>query len=425
VSVPVEPPPTYSEDEERKLVAGRLTSWRRGFVLESAGREVAERFPEEIFERLKEAVAQGGSTGQVYDGMGYVRHPTVFAHLVEAARAANEGADATLRAIGRQNQEMSFDVLKEFLERRIRDTTTVAWPAVIEALGLLRDKRALDLLKGMRDRMEAPYALAYVRARAAHGDPWAIEELLTALGAPSSCELPLDDRDGVIDALLLVDTPEATDAIQRHVRRTWPARWESFEPDFETPNLLWCLGMQNYAGDSRRTTALGEVARRDPRWLAAVALEAMGSSWFTARVCGAHVFRYLTGRSFGFRAEAFSAERVGPLKELQGWWAEHKGESREEWLLSYFREKGFALTNLNDRSSLPALARALTADPLTHDLAVERISVITGKYFTQPKLDCTGSSFFGEGGDGETDQARTTIRVLGWLEARKLLPSPR
>ena len=101
------------------------------------------------------------------------------------------------------------------------------------------------------------------------------------------------------------------------------------------------MRMQNYAGNARRTTALGEVARRDPHWLAALALKRMESPLLSARVCGAYIFRGLTARSFGFRPEAFASERAPPLKALRDWWEQHASETREQWLLSYLRQAGF------------------------------------------------------------------------------------
>ncbi|MFI5402136.1 MAG: hypothetical protein ACHQ1G_04305 [Planctomycetota bacterium] len=424
VPATVEPPAKYSEEAERDLVVSFLTSGQGGFATESAGREVAERFLADGFERLRKAAeSQDFNTNGVYHGMGYVRHPSVFAHLVARAKAMSEGDDAfpaALRAIARQKQERSFDVLKEILEARFRSPGGFELCGMFDALALVRDERALDLLKGMRDVVTQGSALAYVRARAAHGDPWAIQELLTGLHEPSQSEL-LEYRgvDDVIGALLLVDTPEATEELKRSVRSGWLGRWESF--DWPGPWNSMSMDMENCAGDSRRTTPIGEVARRDPRWLAELALEFMGSSSMSARVCGAYVFQGLTGRSFDFRPEAFAAERAAPLLLLKKWWAQHKTETREQWLLSHFRERGFPVTGLKDKNSLPVLVKAL-ADPLTHDLAVERISVITGKYFTTPPLRFS-ERMYGQGGD-DRDQ-RTTVRVTGWLEARKLLPAER
>ncbi len=419
-----EPPAKYSEEEERKLVMSRLTSGQGGFATESAGREVADRFLAEGFEHLRKAAEDPNYNAKlIYRGMGYVRHPSVFAHLVARAKAMREGDDAfpaALRAIGRQDPEGSFEVLKEILESRPRSFGVFELCGMFDALALVRDERALDLLKGMRDVVTQGSALAYVRARAAHGDPWAIQELLTGLHEPSQSEL-LEYRavDDVIGALLLLDTPEATEEIKRSVQRAWPGRWESFE--WPGPWGSVSMDMENCAADSRRGTPIGEVARRDPRWLAELALEFMGSSSMSARIYGAYVFQGLTGRSFGFRPEAFAAERAAALLLLKGWWAQHKTETREQWLLSHFREKGFPMARLNDKDSLPVLVKAL-ADPLTHDLAVERISVITGKYFTTPPLRFS-ERMYGDGGDG--GQQRTTVRVTGWLEARKLLPAER
>jgi hypothetical protein len=289
--------------------------------------------------------------------------------------------------------------------------------AAVEALGLVRDPRALDLLRSLE--VAHGCGLPYVRARAAHGDHWAIRELLAA-ARDSSLSSLADEADGVIDALLLVDTPGATEAIRRHVRDTWPERWRSFDGDWDHIFSLGGQRMQNYAGDARRTTALGEAARREPRWLAEFALEKMGSGSLSARVCGVRVFRGLTGRSFGFRPEAFAAERATPLAALRDWWAKHEAESREQWLLSYFRERGLSMTRLWEQSSLPALVEALSADPVTHDLAVEQISVITGKYFADPAPPWVDPGTLIVADDERPRE--DAVRIKGWLAARKLLP---
>jgi hypothetical protein len=172
---------------------------------------------------------------------------------------------------------------------------------------------------------------------------------------------------------------------------------------------------------------LGEVARRDPRWLAELALERMGARSLAARIGAAYVFRGLTARSFGFDPEAFEAERAAPLRAARAWWAEHKAETREQWLVSHFRERGFALESLRDKSALPVLVEALHADAFTHGLAIEQISALTGKYFgsyAQPALMYGGGSVGIGGGGYETmSQERATIRVTGWLEARGLFPA--
>jgi len=407
----------YSEEEEKKFVIGcLLTSGRDGFPMDSAGREVAGQFPKEGFDRLKDAASR---VNDVYDGMGYVRHPAVFAYLVE--RAQEKGTPATIyRAIGRQNAPRSFDVLKEILETRHPEGSDLR--CMLDGLALVRDERALGLLKGM-GTTDQGNAIPYLRACAAHGDETAIRELLDWPRERSrDPDLPFpSEYDKVIDALLLVDSAEATDAIREYVRDSWPARWERFLEGWF--GVTWCLDMENYAGGSRRTTALGEVARRDPRWLAGLALERMASPSLTARLCGAYIFERLTGRSFGFRAEAFAAERAGPLRAATEWWKEHEAETREQWVLSAFRERGFPVTRF-DKSALPVLVDALAADPLTHDLAVERISVITGKYFADPTIGLTGRSL-SAGVGVQRDQESTTIRAIGWLKARKLLPEAR
>lgn len=419
-----EPLPAYSEAEERKYVVEQLTSHsQHGFARESAGQEITEHFFVEGFEQLKAAaVSPNFNQFTVYEGMGYVRHPLVFAYLVEHAKVVDAGDGtfpATLCAIGIQNDERSFDVLKELIESRVNTSGVYAAQGACDALGHLRDPRALTLLKDLEGVLTEDSAGNYLRARLRHGDSWAVGKLLAALRERE----PGHSAD-LIRTLLLADTPEVTEVLRQHVRDAWPARWESFG----SANVGWCLGMQNYAGDSRRTTALGEVARRDPRWLAGLALQKMESPRLSARICGAYVFRGMTGRSFDFRPEAFASERTTPLKALQGWWAKHQNETREEWLLSYFRENGFTMTRLHDKDSLPVLVQALPADSFTHGLAVEQIPIITGKYFghyARPTLQYEDWGTVRIGGGGYWGQERMTSRVTGWLAARKVISEGR
>src|SRR5262249_4421387 len=252
------------------------------------------------------------------------------------------------------------------------DVHESAASALYDALGCVSDKRALDTLKDLEATAKYHSQLPYVRARARHGDPWAIKELLTALAEPEKTSLLRKgwySQDDAATALVWVDTAEATAALKRYVRVTWPTRtWGPF-----SEARAWSSrDLENYAGPSRRSTPLAEIARREPRWLAELALEQMAAPTLLARVTGAGIFRPLTGRLFDYKAEAFASERVEPLKRVAAWWAAHKTESREAWLLSYFREKGFAMTRLGHRESLPTLVRALEADFFTHNLAVEQ-----------------------------------------------------
>ena len=166
-------------------------------------------------------------------------------------------------------------------------------------------------------------------------------------------------------------------------------------------------GIQNYAGNSRRHFPIGEVARRDARWLASLALEKMASEWRGSRAMGLSVFHQLTARSFGYRADTLAHERAESLKKLQGWWDENKEKSREEWLLSYFADKGFQMRRLWENESIPILCEALEADFFTHNLAVEQLSAITKKYFTRFRTTET-----------YREREKMTIRVTWWLKTR-------
>jgi hypothetical protein len=413
VPSPVEQPPQYSEANERKFVLDQLTSQgRHGFVMESAGTELRTYFFEEGFAQLRKAAASSKyNRSMVFDGLGYVSHPRVFAFLVEQLKRAP--SDATLRAIGRQNHERSLAVLTEQIDGRVPRRGNSARRVACDALALIRDERALALLKAREEELRPGGELAYWRARAVHGDAQATKELLLLLKKFGA-------TDDLIGALLLSDAAEATEALRSHVRDQWPHRWETDDDSIE---LAWCMEMQNYAGRSRRTTALGELARRDPRWLAQLALRRMASASLASRICGAYIFRGLTARDFGYRAQAFAAEREEPLAKLRRWWAKHRIEPREEWLLSYFAEKGFAMKQLQEMASLPVLRRALSSDEFTHGLAIEQISVITGKFFAnyaQPVLHYDEGASISTGGGGYESMSReqAVARVCGWLDAR-------
>jgi hypothetical protein len=421
VPTEAEPLPPYSDAEETKLLVNQLTSTAaRGFVMEAAGRELAERAFADAFAQLKAVAASPNYNPDiVYDGMGYVRHPRMFGHLVDHVKGGSIGDRtyaAALRGIGRQNDRLSLGVLAgELIQGRLQGQLTEGTAAAMfDALGALRDGRALDVLKD-RDVEAAAKEHAqmrYVRARASHGDPWAVKELLTALDKPAAASFLKPQwycSADLIEALLWVDTPEAMAALKRHVAESWRTR-AALAAFGEVASIS--LDLENYAGAARRTTAVGEVARRDPHWLAGLALEQMAAPTVRARAAGAEVFRQLTGRLLDYRATAFAAERAAPLKKVQDWWAAHKAESRAEWLSSYFREQGFPMKRLHERAALPVLARALTADYFTHSLAVEQIAVITGRYF-EP---------FHSAEHTYRGQERATQRVVGWLRARGLLP---
>ncbi|MEM7396515.1 MAG: hypothetical protein AAF492_29640, partial [Verrucomicrobiota bacterium] len=202
-------------------------------------------------------------------------------------------------------------------------------------------------------------------------------------------------RRDVIHGLVSVESEAATEALKQYVLDTWPRSGQG------------TVYLENYAGSFRRSRALAEVARRDSTWLADLALKEMASGHLAARAFGFDVFRQIIGHSFDVRPKAFAAHRKGDLALIREWWIEHRGQTREAWLLSTFRKKGFVMDRLGHPDSLPVLVEALHADGLTHNLAVEQISVITGKFFTEFR---TTPSYQGP--------ERMTIRVIGWLKAR-------
>src|SRR5262249_4952462 len=75
-----EPLPPYSDSEEMKRLVSRLTSSTdQGFVMESAGRDLAAHFFTAAFEQLKAAAASENFNPEiVHEGMGYLRDPRVF-----------------------------------------------------------------------------------------------------------------------------------------------------------------------------------------------------------------------------------------------------------------------------------------------------------------------------------------------------------
>jgi hypothetical protein len=408
--------PPYAEAAELKILVGALTSsGEHGFLMASAGRHVAERFFDAGFAQLKAAaVSPDYNHFMVYEGMGYVRDPRVFGHLVEHLQRIGVGDStfpATVRAIGIQNDKRSFGVLAgELIQGRLKgDLHEGTIAAVFDALGSLQDERTLDLLKQLEPLAKHHAKVPYLRARARHGDEWAVRELIAALDEPSKSKF-LDKGwfswFEVANSLVWVDGPDVTATLKRVVQASWPARASRWDG-----TRSWTsMDLQNYAGAARRSTPLAEIARRDPHWLAEFALGQMAAPTLRGRAAGAHVFGQLTGRLGDYRAGAFAPERAEPLRKLQAWWDAHKNKSRERWLLSYFQDKGFVMPRLHAPSSLPVLVRALDADRFTHQLAVEQISVIAGKFFTLFSLE---ESYRG--------QEQMTIRVVGWLKARQLL----
>jgi hypothetical protein len=151
---------------------------------------------------------------------------------------------------------------------------------------------------------------------------------------------------------------------------------------------------------------LAEVARRDPRWLGDLCVGTMASPILVARCEAAAVFRELTGRLFDFDPVAFEAKRAPALGRLAMWWSDHRNETRDEWILSYFREQGIEIDSLDARESIPALVEALGRDRVLHDRAVEALTRITGHPFDRHE---------------RMEQERAWI--VEWLEARGWLES--
>lgn len=364
-----EPIPPYSDEAELDLLLGRLRDRaNRGFMVESAAREISKGA-----ERLKGRLDPNYSShGSILRSLGI---PDDLASLAEIRRSTKKITESNYR--------------------------------VLDRLAVLDDDGVLPFLKEHEGEIEYRARVPYLRARAMHGDSWAVNELLAAMNQPSTSTFLNDDYWSprmVLEALLWVDTPEATEVLKKSVEQSWPSKSFHGELMFET------VLMENYAGASRRTLPLGEVARRDPQWLAALALKKMADKSLTARSHAAAMFKQLTGQLGAYRPEAFARDRMQPLKELEAWWSDHKSESREQWLIAYFKDKGFAIRQIN-RQALPVLVRALESDFFTHNLAVEQISVICDKYFTDFIMQ--DHSYQG--------QERMNVRVIGWLQATGFL----
>lgn len=401
--------PAYTEEAELKFLLSLLTSSiEKGFIMESAGREIAERFFEQGFEKLKAAGANDKvySTDMVFDGMGHVRHPRMFEYLVEHQECINRGGGtyaSALRALGVQNAPGSLAAIQRLSKG--------CDGRQFDGLAVLKDPGTLDYLKGFEQEIKKGEhhrdEVPYLRARAMHGDPWAVKELLAAMEKPPATTYLTEyfwAPEQVVKALCGVDAPEATEVLKRAVEESWPDKDRGYF------GVNYRGDLENYSGAARRNTPLGEVARRDPHWLAALALRKMRDESHPARQFAEGVFQQLTGRIGDYHADAFKRDREEPLKQLEAWWAAHKTESREQWLTSFFKEQGYAIERL-DKSALPELTRALQADLFIHCLALEQISVICGKFFQR---------FEYRSGMANKDAMR--VRVIGWLSARGHIP---
>jgi len=406
----------YSETEELDFLLDRLTSYGgHGFVMESAGRELVTHHLDAALQAMRKRLSQDEvyNPDLVMDGLGYMRHDRCFASIVQHSKQIDVGHRtfrSTLRALGRQNNPQSYDELVRIKIGKIgtlgRDYQA-QW--FFSALGECRDPRAKAELSRLKAHADYHGRKAYVEALAKHGDQWAIAELLQFLTDPDKCEVLKKgwcSRYGVAVTLTHVDSESATEALKQYITVAWPEKTSGRPFSIRGTSRQ----MENYAGPRRRTTPTGEVARRDPAWLAGLALAKMGSESLASRELGHEIFRQLTGKSFDFRPRDFAGERKAPLSQLESWWRANKEKTREQWLLAYFRDKGFRMPHLWRAQSLPVLCKALPADYLTHNLAVEQISVITQKYFAPFRLS---QSYRG--------QEKITIRVIGWLKARGYL----
>jgi hypothetical protein len=312
----LDPPiPAYSEDKELEFLVSRLTSHGdHGFIMETAGEEIAKQFFESGFERLKAAAAATDiyNSDMVFDGMGYVRHPRMFTYLVEHLAKIGPGDrtyGSTLRAIGVQNNPGSLAAIKRFSggvnENNARQLDGLAVLDGPEVLAYLREHE-----KEIRYHAQIPY----LRARAMHGDTWAVDELLSTLQEPPAAKFLTDGfwiPSSIIEALLSVDTPEATAALKKEIEKGWPS---TGSPDGFSFNWAY---LENYSGSSHRRTVLGEVSRRDPHWVVALCLRKMDDKSLPARRHAASAFQQLTGQLGDYRPEAFAADRVEPLKRLE------------------------------------------------------------------------------------------------------------
>lgn len=335
--------------------------------------------------------------------MGYVRHPQMFDYLVEHLSKIGPGDRtyrSTFRALGVQNNPGSLAAIKRYSEQINEHNASQ-----LDGLAILNDKGVLPYLVEHRAEIKYHAQIPYLRACAMHGDAWAVGELLAALQEPPASKFLTDGYwipSYIIEALIYLDTPAATEALKREVEKAWPDK--SASDGFSS---YWAR-LDNHAGSSRRSSAIAEVARRDPQWLAALALKKMRDYSLPARSYGASVFRQLTGQMGGFQPGAFASERAKPMRELEDWWAAHQSESREQWIARYFTERGFKIEKI-DKSALPSLVHALESDFFTHNLAVEQISAICRKYFSD--FQHQNSMYQG--------QERMNVRVIGWLRATK------
>lgn len=407
------PLPAYSDADELEILLDHLTSHGDyGFINETAGRELVEHYFDDGFAQMKQRLeaTKVFNSDMVMDGIGYMRDPRCFEFLKRFIATHGVGHrcfPAAIQALGRQRNKESLVEYKAFLETK-KGRYFKEYPSrrLFDGLAELQNEQVSELLRELAPHSGGHGKSAYIRALARHGDPAATDKLITLLRAPTrSAGAGVAQR---IPALKSIDEPRVTEALKQCVETAWPLKRRPSR--FSSSSGSSASAMENFSGDARRTNTLGEMARRDPVWLADLALRQMGSDKLAARQLAAAVFQQLTGHIFNYNAEAFAAERKEPLEDLQTWWVANREKSREEWLLAHFAESGFKMDRLHDRTSLPTLVAALKADRFTSYLAVEQISVVTGKYFCRFPYQ-----------DSYRDQEKMRIRVTGWLNARGYL----
>ena len=423
-----EPPLTYQPSKNLKLIVGELTTCsRKDARIRRAGKELAKYEFEAGFAEMQRRLAGNSNVNMVMFGFGFIDDPRTFDFVVDHLSKIGLGHSTypeAVQAIALLNQPKSLEVLLNTIEQKERlDHMTAEY--YFDALAEIKDKQAVAEIRKLEPYAEYRASLKYIRALVKHGDPWAINQLLSAAKGNADETVLKDERwhssNDYIDTLLLVDDPQATALLKNWVNSAWYTR-EKYRVGFGGPEYLnpqiFRRDLENYVGDERRSSVFAEVARRDPHWLAEQALRSMASDFFPERATGYHIFRSLTGRSMGFDPAAFHAERQPALTRLQAWWREHGDESRDQWLLSYFAEAGYPMERF-DAAAVPTLVKVLEADEQTlervgeqiHELALEQLELITDLIFDTRDL----TSYRGQ--QYNITNVTGKLRARGWLEA--------
>ena len=413
-------PQAYQPSENLHLLLTQLTSKRprEGMRIRRAGKELAKyEFEAGFAEMQRRLVSKNFNLDMVMNGFGYIDDPRSFAfatsHLAKIGVGHTTYPEA-VRAIARLNQPKSLEVLLGVIQQKgSLDYTRAEY--YFDALAELKDEQAVAEIRKLKKYTKYRATMKYVRALGKHGDPWAIDQLLRAADGKAAETMLKDERwystHDIIDALRFVDTPQATAALKRWVVSSWMTRdrYQVGNSRMQSLNSQqYQRDLENSAGDERRTTVFGEVARRDPNWLADESLRHMASDFFPERIAGYHLFRSLTGRKMGFDPLAFHAERQPALAQLQAWWKEHRDEPRDQWLLSHFAEAGFPLERF-DATAVSTLVKALEADEQTHELALEQLELITDLLFDIRDLSSHHQQLY------NIMMVTGKLRARGWL----------